>query len=189
MQLKMWFQQSRNEWLPELFRTHYEKHPITITIGAASIVLVIDYLTGKHVLFPILYAIPVGLAAWKLRKRLACLTAILLPVIRVSFNYPWKETISTPDAMINATIRIVALLVYGYLIYRIAWQTNALERQVQVLTGILPICSYCKKIRNENGNYEQIEKYVMERSSASFSHGICPDCARKMYPDFFKEKG
>jgi hypothetical protein len=169
------------------FRTPYQKHPDTIAIIAASIVLVIDYLTGKHVQFPILYAIPVGLAAWKLRKRLTCLIAILLPIIRVSFNYPWKETISTPDAMINATIRVVALLAYGYLIYRIAWQTNALERKVQVLEGILPICSFCKKIRNDKGEYEQIEKYVSERSSASFSHGICQDCARKMYPEFYKE--
>ena len=40
----------------------------------------------------------------------------------------------------------------------------------------MPICSYCKKIRGENDNWQQIESYVAQRSDAEFSHGICPDC-------------
>lgn len=56
--------------------------------------------------------------------------------------------------------------------------------QVRVLRGLLPICSSCKKIRDEHGNWTQIEAYIDERSEAKFSHGICPDCARRLYPDF-----
>jgi len=52
------------------------------------------------------------------------------------------------------------------------------------LERMLPICSYCKKIRNDTGRWEQIESYVSKRSGAVFSHGICPDCLKKHHPDF-----
>jgi hypothetical protein len=56
--------------------------------------------------------------------------------------------------------------------------------QVRVLRGLLPICSSCKKIRDEHGSWTQIEAYIDERSEAKFSHGLCPDCARRLYPGF-----
>jgi DNA-binding response OmpR family regulator len=55
--------------------------------------------------------------------------------------------------------------------------------EIQLLRGILPICSSCKKIRNEDGYWEQIETYIRDRSEVDFSHGICIDCARKLYPE------
>ena len=171
------------------FTRRYDKHPKAAAVLADGIVLLIDYLTGKYVQFPILYAIPVGLAAWKLKNFAACLLAILLPIVRIYFHYPWNETLSIPATTANATIRIVALLIYAYLIHRTAWQTKALETKFKVPAGILPICSFCKRIRNEKGEYEQIEKYVMERSNASFSHGICRECAKKMYPEIYGDKG
>ncbi len=56
--------------------------------------------------------------------------------------------------------------------------------QVKMLSGLLPICSHCKKIRDDKGYWNQIESYIHEHSEADFSHGICPECARKHYPDF-----
>lgn len=55
--------------------------------------------------------------------------------------------------------------------------------EIRILRGILPICSSCKKIRNEDGYWEQIEIYIRDRSEVDFSHGICEECARKLYPD------
>ena len=48
--------------------------------------------------------------------------------------------------------------------------------EVKALRGLLPICSYCKKVRNDGNYWEQIETYVSEHSDAQFSHGICPEC-------------
>jgi len=62
---------------------------------------------------------------------------------------------------------------------------SALE-EVRTLRGILPICSFCKNIRDDNGSWHQLEAYVTERSDAEFSHGICPGCAQKHYPECFE---
>lgn len=62
---------------------------------------------------------------------------------------------------------------------------NALA-QVKTLSGLLPICASCKKIRDDRGYWNQIENYITSHSDARFSHGICPECARKLYGDFYK---
>jgi hypothetical protein len=54
--------------------------------------------------------------------------------------------------------------------------------EVKVLRGIVPICSVCKKIRNDDGLYEAVEAYVTRHSEADFSHTLCPDCLRREYP-------
>jgi hypothetical protein len=56
-------------------------------------------------------------------------------------------------------------------------------REVKTLRGIVPICSFCKKIRNDKGYWDQVEVYVKEHTEADFSHGICPACMKQHYPD------
>lgn len=60
---------------------------------------------------------------------------------------------------------------------------NALA-EVKTLRGFLPICSNCMKIRDDEGFWQKIEKYIQDRSDVKFSHSLCPDCAKKLYPDF-----
>jgi CheY-like chemotaxis protein len=60
--------------------------------------------------------------------------------------------------------------------------------EIKHLRGILPICSYCKNIRNDKGYWEEIEDYIRDHSDAEFSHGLCPECATKLYPQFFPKK-
>ena len=62
---------------------------------------------------------------------------------------------------------------------------EALDK-VNLLSGLLPICSHCKKIRDDEGYWQQVEVYIRDHSEAEFSHGICPDCMRNYYPDFYK---
>lgn len=63
--------------------------------------------------------------------------------------------------------------------------TEALS-EVKKLSGMLPICASCKKIRDDKGYWNQIESYIGDHSEAEFSHGICPDCAKTLYPEFYK---
>ena len=60
--------------------------------------------------------------------------------------------------------------------------------KVKTLSGLLPICASCKKIRDDKGYWNQIEAYIHEHSDATFSHGICPECAKKLYPEFYIER-
>ena len=59
--------------------------------------------------------------------------------------------------------------------------------QIKTLSGIIPICSHCKNIRNDAGYWQAVEKYVTQHSGARFSHGICPDCIKKYYPELADE--
>lgn len=68
----------------------------------------------------------------------------------------------------------------------IARLQDALDN-VKKLSGLLPICAYCKKIRNDDGYWKQIEGYIAEHSEAEFSHSICPDCVKRLYPNIIQD--
>jgi len=59
--------------------------------------------------------------------------------------------------------------------------------EIKTLRGIVPICASCKKIRDDAGFWQQVEVYVRDHSEAEFSHGICPECMKKLYPEFAGE--
>ncbi|MBN1995524.1 MAG: response regulator [Anaerolineae bacterium] len=59
--------------------------------------------------------------------------------------------------------------------------------QVKTLRGLLPICSHCKKIRDDRGYWQQVEIYIENHSDAEFSHGLCPDCMQALYPDTYQK--
>lgn len=61
------------------------------------------------------------------------------------------------------------------------------RKQVQVLSGLLPICAHCKDIRNDEGYWQKLEAYIMKHSEAKFSHGLCPKCQLKYFPELFDE--
>jgi len=60
-------------------------------------------------------------------------------------------------------------------------------KEIKTLEGFIPICSFCKKIRNDEQYWERLEEYFDKRTDARFSHGICPDCAKKHYPEYYKD--
>jgi YesN/AraC family two-component response regulator len=61
--------------------------------------------------------------------------------------------------------------------------------QVRTLRGLIPICQSCKKIRDDQGYWHQVEDYVESHSDAAFTHGLCPDCSRKLYPQLYGDDG
>ena len=65
------------------------------------------------------------------------------------------------------------------------------QKEIKILRGIIPICTSCKKVRNDEGYWQQVESYISAHSEALFSHGLCPDCMEKLYPEYaqrLKEK-
>lgn len=69
----------------------------------------------------------------------------------------------------------------------VIYELNDVITRVKTLSGLLPICASCKKIRDDEGYWYQVEEYIEKYSDAEFSHGLCPDCIKKLYPDMFHE--
>ena len=62
-------------------------------------------------------------------------------------------------------------------------ELNIAIDEIKTLKGIIPICASCKKIRDDKGYWSQIELYIKNHTEADFSHSICPECAKKLYPE------
>ena len=60
------------------------------------------------------------------------------------------------------------------------------SKEIKTLRGILPFCSFCKKIRDDKGYWEQVDIYIEKYSHADVTHGVCPDCMRRYYPDLIE---
>jgi len=88
-------------------------------------------------------------------------------------------------ARVQVGRRVVEL--QGALEERIRELQDALD-QIKTLKGLIPMCASCKKIRDDEGYWQQVETYIMERSGAEFSHGLCPDCLKKHYPEYYEIK-
>ncbi len=68
---------------------------------------------------------------------------------------------------------------------RIEGELREALAQVKTLTGLLPMCANCKKIRDDKGYWNSVEKYISTHSEAEFTHGICPECLEKLYPSYY----
>jgi len=88
-------------------------------------------------------------------------------------------------ARVQVGQRVIKL--QGALEDRISELQDALD-QIKTLKGLIPMCASCKKIRDDEGYWQQVETYIMERSGAEFSHGLCPDCLKKHYPEYYEIK-
>ena len=69
---------------------------------------------------------------------------------------------------------------------RLEVATHAVVKELHTLRGIIPICSYCRNVRTEVGQWQKLDRYVRERAEVDFSHGICPDCMEQHHPEFVK---
>ncbi len=156
-------------------------------IALSLLIIVVDHLTDPYIHFPILFLLPVTLASVYNGRWWGVGLAVSMPIIRCYF-----EILIVPQAvtqeMINTGIHLTVLAGFAVLVDRTAQQTRALLREVTLLRGILPICSFCKKIRKEDNTWEQMETYITNRSEAQFSHSVCPDCLKVHYPDFISHK-
>jgi hypothetical protein len=167
------------------------KNPVfpLLWIGISILLLVADYFSGPFIQFPVTYLIPVALASWYNGRWWGLAFAVLMPLIRFYFNIAlWTIPWTIVDASLNVVIRIVVLSLFSLVIDRTANQTRRLSREVHLMEGLLPVCSFCKRIRDENNMWQPMEKYISSHSAAAFSHGLCPECLQEHYGDILKKK-
>ena len=148
-----------------------------LVLSAATMAL--EYYTGPFVQFAILLVFPVTVASAAHGARIGVVLAVLLPLLRLTFFKSWPLPSSWALAATDALIDVVILVGTAVLVDRVVRQ----ERQLRVLQGLLPICSFCKRIRDEAGDWQQLETYIGSRSAARFSHTFCEECGRRHYPE------
>lgn len=161
------------------------RHPgvrAAIWIILTCFVLWLDYLSGPAIAFPVFILVPVTLAAWFNGKSLG-IALSLIGVAVAGFLFPrhWFRDETLTVTIINAAIQLSVFLLIAFLVDRVARLTRHLKTEVKVLEGLLPVCSFCKKIRDRDDTWYPMEKYIADHSGADFTHGVCPDCARTHY--------
>ena len=170
---------ARPWWLLPVGRVH----PLWwIAVGVALIW--IDYAAGPGAQFPVMYVIPVSLAAWYSGRSPALALAVAVPLFHLMFLVAaWRQSGGLTVLMAMTIFRGAVIVVMALWFARLSEHERQLHRYVLRLEGLLRICSFCKSIRNEAGNWEPLERFISARSDAGFSHGLCPHCLRSQYRD------
>ena len=159
-------------------------HPLWwVAVGAGLIWF--DYASGPDSQYPVLYIIPVSAAAWYSGRWAAVALAVAIPVMHVAFLVAlWNPPEDLFRLVGPTAFRGAVILVMGLWVARLSEHEQKLHQYVQKLEGLLPICAFCKSIRNKSDEWEPIEGFISRRSEAQFSHTFCPSCSKTHYPDF-----
>lgn len=138
----------------------------------------------------------------KIAKSTAFQTIIYLAVIIVMSNLnALVDLILHPDIpyfdeehlIVGGITGFVSIVLFGMLFIYVRYLDNALDR-IKTLESILPICSNCKKIRKTDSDpkkmdsWQPIESYITQKTTTIFSHGICPECFSRLYPEYDDNK-
>ena len=160
---------------------------LLLQFAGAVVILLFDAQTPRGIAAPCLYALVVLLSAFWKNPTSSFAVAGICSILTVA-----EYLLSTPRpdaaiALTNRGIALVCIWLTAALVSRrqiiLRREREALE-QVKVLQGLLPICAGCKKVRDDHGYWTHIEEYIRLHSEADFSHGLCPDCIKRLYPEF-----
>jgi len=161
-------------------------------------ILYLDWKLPLGVAIAVLYNTVVLVALQSNRKKFILAVAIVASLFTICPVFQKTPIDEMWKAVCNRSLALFSIWVACYL----GLQKKNLEEkrantlrereraweEVRVLRGFLPICASCKRIRDYEGSWTLIEKYISEHSEAEFSHGLCPECTRKLFPDYFPDK-
>ena len=150
-----------------------------------------DWLTGYELDFFVFYFIPVSVGAWFVGLGFSVVLSVFSALVWYAADMLAGHVYSTSaNAVWNTIVLLAGLLAMGWFVSRMRLahegERNAAAAlrqalsEVKVLEAVLPICAQCKKIRNEQGEWQRLESYMGQHTNSQFSHGYCPECARKV---------
>jgi len=161
-----------------------------VLLGAC--VFVLDYFYPLGVAIGALYTPLILITLWSADRRFTLIVTVGTSILTVmGLFYPLYGAADWL-AMTNRVLSLITIWVAAILVLlhkRAEEEREVLVRQLQdalanikTLHGLLPICSSCKKIRDDHGSWNQLESYIAAHSDVEFTHGICPECVQKLYP-------
>jgi len=150
---------------------------------------VMQDVTGTRVTMAPFYLIPIALVTLRSSRTAGLLTSIVCGVMWISMDvrspgylFLWLDAwnnLLRVGVFVSSTLLLSRLKGDMIREMKLNADLQAALAEVHQLSGLLPICAWCKRIRDDEGNWQQIETYITVHSEADFTHGICPDCARK----------
>ncbi len=166
--------------------------PFLLAIGIALDLLVglLDYVTGSNISVSIFYLIPISFVTMFINKKAGIFMSILATATIPFILYIQGSPLKTVDDAWNLSLVFGFFLVVTLLLIKLKEHMTEREKlvgelqkalkEINQLSGMLPICVYCKKIRDDEGYWNVLEEYITDHSEANFSHCICPDCRKKV---------
>jgi hypothetical protein len=166
---------------------------IMLASGAvlAVCVGVMDYFLGYQSNFSIFYLLPLMVLTWYIGIRSAVLLAVINGVVSL-----FADILASPGhsqslyPYWNSFERSVVALIMIFLVHRVRQlhigqkkligELNQALAEINRLGGLIPICAWCKKVREDGGYWKQVEDYIRDHSEADFTHSICPECEKSV---------
>ena len=183
--------------LSEYFENKSKSFLIIINFTILLGIGLVDYLTGYEIGISLFYLIPISFAAW-FGGRTPSLIFSTLSVLTITFTdfMAGKEFHHFFLELWDLLMHFGFFGVYSVVLSLVKVDLDEHKRlveelrkalgEVKQLSGFLPICSSCKRIRDDKGYWNQIESYISSHSEAQFSHGLCPACVKKLYPEQYE---
>jgi len=162
-------------------------------LGIGTIILVLGWIdreTGYKLNFFVFYFIPIIIAAWYYGIEWTIAFSIISALIWYLADKLSGHSYSSNIFLVwNTLIRLSSFIIIGLSVCRIndlleseQTKTASLKKallEIKILESFLSICCVCKKIRDDEGNWQMLETYISKHSDTKFSHGYCPECAKK----------
>ena len=159
---------------------------------ALALVGVGDYLTGTEIIFTMFYLIPVSAVSWRMGRSAGIVASFVCAVVWSAVDFFGRPVVDPATEAWNIAIQCAMFISYAVVLSSVrkgidgqrvvnADLEDALA-EVKRLSGVLPICAWCKKIRDTEGVWHQLEAYLVGHSDVDFTHSICPECKAEHFP-------
>jgi K+-sensing histidine kinase KdpD len=173
------------DWLSKTSELKIIAISLIILIGIG----ILQTLTETRITMAPFYLIPIALVTLRSTRMAGLLTSIVCGVMWISmdvrspgYSFLWLDAwnnLLRVGVFVSSALLLARLKGDMVTEMKLNTELQAALAEVKQLSGLLPICAWCKRIRNNEGDWQQIEEYITVHSEADFTHGICPDCARK----------
>jgi len=159
---------------------------IAICLILSIAIFIIDTFIPLGVAGGVPYILVVLLSLWSSKTSLPIYVAIGVSALTVVGFYSSPSGGELWKVLSNRALALFAI--WTTAILSVQWKNSQEEKEkalldLKILNGLLPICASCKKIRDDNGYWERIEIFISDHSEADFTHGICPECVKELYPE------
>ncbi|MDA8433978.1 MAG: hypothetical protein M0Z60_13615 [Nitrospiraceae bacterium] len=158
----------------------------------------VDFFTGLDIGLTVFYLLPIAFVTWFAGRKAGLLMSVVSIITTVlSDILDGKILIHIAIETWNALVHLGFFIVVTYLLGRLKHELDGRSKiiaelkkalnEIKTLSGLLPMCAWCKKVRDDSGYWKQVEQYIAEHTEAEFTHGICPDCLKKMEPELYEK--